>query len=93
MRPGTDPGQRNSSGRLYEEHRPGTPVVLMEERIRSAYLDAVIVNSGCANAYTGDRGYQDALRMGEIAASALSISPESVGVASTGVIGRCLDLP
>jgi len=69
------------------------PVVLMEERIRSAYLDAVIVNSGCANAYTGDRGYQDALRMGEIAASALSISPESVGVASTGVIGRYLDLP
>lgn len=69
------------------------PVFLMEERIQSAYLDAVIVNSGCANAYTGDRGYQDALRMGEIAASALSIDPESVGVASTGVIGRYLDLP
>lgn len=69
------------------------PVVLMEERLRSAYLDAVIVNSGCANAYTGERGYQDALRMGDIAAKALSLSPESVGVGSTGVIGRYLDLP
>ncbi len=69
------------------------PVLLMEERIGSGHLDAVIVNSGCANAYTGERGYQDALRMGEIAAAALSISPESVGIASTGVIGRYLDLP
>lgn len=69
------------------------PIVLMEERLRSAHLDAVIVNSGCANAYTGERGYLDALRMGDIAAKALSISAESVGVASTGVIGRYLDLP
>lgn len=68
------------------------PVSLMEKRIRSGHLDAVIVNSGCANAYTGERGYQDAVRMGEIAASALAISPESVGIASTGVIGRYLDL-
>ncbi|NYT20342.1 MAG: bifunctional glutamate N-acetyltransferase/amino-acid acetyltransferase ArgJ [Methanomicrobiales archaeon] len=69
------------------------PVVLMEERIRSGHLDAVIVNSGCANAYTGEQGFRDAITMGEIAATALSISPESVGVASTGVIGRYLDLP
>ncbi len=69
------------------------PVVLMEERLCSGYLDAVIVNSGCANAYTGERGYLDAVGMGDIAARALSISPDSVGVASTGVIGRYLDLP
>lgn len=69
------------------------PIVLMEERIRSGCLDAVIVNSGCANAYTGTRGYGDAVRMAEIAGSALGVDPERVGVASTGVIGRYLDLP
>ena len=38
------------------------PIILMEERIRRGTLEAVIVNSGCANAYTGRRGYADALR-------------------------------
>jgi len=69
------------------------PVTLMEERVKNGHLDAVIVNSGCANAYTGGQGYNDAIRMGEIAGHELGIDPEYVGVASTGVIGRYLDLP
>lgn len=68
------------------------PIRLMEERIRKGWLDAVIVNSGCANAYTGNRGYQDAITMAGFAADALELPEESVGVASTGVIGRYLDL-
>jgi glutamate N-acetyltransferase/amino-acid N-acetyltransferase len=68
------------------------PITLMEDRIRSGHLEAVIANSGCANAYTGDGGYQDAVRMGEIAGDTLGVEPETVGVASTGVIGRYLDL-
>ena len=63
------------------------------ERMRRGVLDAVVVNSGCANAYTGERGYRDAVEMCEIAAGALDLDPTSVGVASTGVIGRYLDLP
>jgi glutamate N-acetyltransferase/amino-acid N-acetyltransferase len=66
---------------------------LMEERVRRGTLDAVIANSGCANAYTGERGYRDAEEMGVIAAGALGVEPTGVGVASTGVIGRYLDLP
>ena len=69
------------------------PVTFMEEQIRNGYLEAVIVNSGCANAYTGPRGYDDAVRMAETAGSALGIDAGTVGVASTGVIGRYLDLP
>jgi glutamate N-acetyltransferase/amino-acid N-acetyltransferase len=69
------------------------PIVLMEKRIQSGYLDAVIVNSGCANAYTGKQGGSDAVRMGEIGGRAFGVDPENVGVASTGVIGRYLDLP
>lgn len=70
------------------------PVIrLMEERIRSGRLAAVVANSGCANAYTGKRGYRDAQEMAAIAAETVGVSPGEVGVASTGVIGRYLDLP
>ena len=64
------------------------PIELMKKQIRAGKLDAVIVNSGCANAYTGKRGYADAVAMTEYAGSALGIKPSHVGVASTGVIGQ-----
>lgn len=67
-------------------------VRLMKERIENGFLDAVIVNSGNANVFTGEQGYRDAERMTEIAALELDTLPERVGVASTGVIGRYLDL-
>jgi glutamate N-acetyltransferase/amino-acid N-acetyltransferase len=68
------------------------PIDLMQDHIRKGHLEAIIANSGCANAFTGERGYQDAVRMSEIAGDALGVDPEAVGVASTGVIGRYLDL-
>jgi glutamate N-acetyltransferase/amino-acid N-acetyltransferase len=69
------------------------PVEVMMERMKRGTLDAVVVNSGCANAYTGERGYHDAVEMCEIAGGALGLDADAVGVASTGVIGRYLDLP
>ena len=69
------------------------PVVLMQERIIRGRLGALIANSGCANAYTGDRGYKDAVAMAEIAAGELKLDAREIGVASTGVIGRYLDIP
>jgi glutamate N-acetyltransferase / amino-acid N-acetyltransferase len=69
------------------------PVELMRKQIKAGKLEAVIANSGCANAYTGKRGYADAVTMTEYAGSALGIKPSRIGVASTGVIGRYLDLP
>lgn len=69
------------------------PVKLMEERIKRGTLGAVVVNSGCANAYTGKRGYEDTLTMTDYAAESLHIDPDSVGIGSTGVIGRYLDIP
>jgi len=68
------------------------PVVLMRERLRRGSLSAVAVNSGCANAFTGEAGLDDARRMAAHAAEALGIAPEECGVASTGVIGTRLDL-
>ena len=69
------------------------PVELMRKQIRAGRLEAVIANSGCANAYTGKRGYADAVAMTEAAAETLDVPPNHVGIASTGVIGRYLDLP
>jgi len=69
------------------------PIEVMMDRMHRERLDAVIINSGCANAYTGERGIRDAEEMCAIAGEPLGIDPESVGVASTGVIGRYINLP
>jgi len=55
-------------------------------------LDGIIANSGCANAYTGQRGREDARRMAGLMASFLETDERKVAVASTGVIGRYLDM-
>ncbi len=53
---------------------------------------AIIANSGNANACTGERGLNDAWKMVESVANALSIPQEQVLVASTGVIGQYLPI-
>jgi glutamate N-acetyltransferase/amino-acid N-acetyltransferase len=63
------------------------PVVVGRERARRGRLQAVIVNSGNANACTGARGVADAERACAAAAAALAISPRLVAPASTGIIG------
>lgn len=55
-------------------------------------IEGIIANSGSANAYTGLRGIRDAERMAGIMAEMIGCSHEMIGVASTGVIGRYLDL-
>jgi glutamate N-acetyltransferase / amino-acid N-acetyltransferase len=55
-------------------------------------LKAVIINSGNANAVTGEQGLSNAKRSAEIAASLLSLNPGEVAVASTGVIGKQLPM-
>jgi glutamate N-acetyltransferase/amino-acid N-acetyltransferase len=68
------------------------PLILMEGRIARGELDGILVNSGCANAFTGERGLADAAVMCEIGADCLKTEPGRIGVASTGIIGRYLDL-
>ena len=82
-----------AAGVFTENLVKAAPIELMCKQIKAGQLEAVIVNSGCANAYTGKRGYADAVAMTEYAGSALGVQPTQTGVASTGVIGRYLDLP
>ncbi len=63
------------------------PVVVSAPRIRQGICQAVLVNSGNANACTGEQGLRDALRCGELAAGALGLPEDLVAVSSTGVIG------
>lgn len=68
------------------------PVRLDRERIKSGRCQALVVNSGNANACTGAGGMQDAIAMACAAGKALGIDEELVMVASTGVIGQRLNL-
>jgi glutamate N-acetyltransferase/amino-acid N-acetyltransferase len=52
----------------------------------------VAVNSGNANAATGEQGYRDALAMRDAAAEGLNVEPRTVAVAETGTIGVPLDI-
>ena len=68
------------------------PILLDIERLRHGKAQAVLVNSGNANACTGEQGMETALQTGKLTARALGIDETLVQVASTGVIGEQLDL-
>ncbi|NVM21354.1 MAG: bifunctional glutamate N-acetyltransferase/amino-acid acetyltransferase ArgJ [Desulfobacterales bacterium] len=68
------------------------PVLLDKERIKSGRCQAIVVNSGNANACTGPHGMKDASAMARAGANALGIAEELVLVASTGVIGERLNI-
>jgi glutamate N-acetyltransferase/amino-acid N-acetyltransferase len=68
------------------------PVLLSARRVARGTARAVVANSGCANACTGARGLRDAKEMTALVATQLSVSPEEVLVASTGVIGTFVPL-
>jgi glutamate N-acetyltransferase / amino-acid N-acetyltransferase len=66
------------------------PVTIAEERCRAGEVRAVLVNSGNANACTGQPGFEAALAATQAVARVLGIPSEQVVPASTGVIGQVL---
>lgn len=65
----------------------GAPVVVSRERTPASSIRGVIINSGNANACTGEVGDQDARRMTAAVAEALGCQAEQILVCSTGIIG------
>lgn len=63
------------------------PVKICIERIKKGIAQAIVVNSGNANACTGKQGLRDAKVMTEILANELKISADKIFVGSTGRIG------
>ncbi len=68
------------------------PVRVCREDCDRDSVRAVVVNSGNANAATGEQGYADALAMRDATAIELGVEPRSVAVAETGVIGVPLEI-
>ena len=68
------------------------PVVVSKQHLELAEPQAVVVNSGVANAATGAQGIADAIATAERTAALLGLAPEQVVVLSTGVIGAPLPM-
>lgn len=77
---------------MITENRVKAAPLLVSRKHASGKVRGIVANSGNANAYTGDEGLQDAMRMCEVAGSELGVSADEFIVASTGVIGRRLDM-
>jgi len=71
----------------------GSPVAVSKQHIKSAIIEAVVVNSGNANTCTGKKGIEDAIKMCQKAAEQIDAKPGNVLVASTGIIGEPLPMP
>src|SRR5204863_1129042 len=68
------------------------PVKVCIQRVRKGVAQAIVVNSGNANACTGKQGLRDALEMTAVLTEALHIPHEHVLVGSTGRIGVMLPM-
>lgn len=70
----------------------GAPVTVGREHIRSGKLRGVVVNSGCSNVATGNRGIKDAREMCRRLAEQVGARETDILPASTGVIGHFLPM-
>lgn len=82
----------NMAGVFTTNRIKAAPVKLDIRRIRSGRGQAIIINSGNANACTGVAGYKDADEMTRIASQELGLAKDLVYVSSTGIIGRPLQM-
>ena len=79
--------EANIAGAFTTNRVKAAPVRLDMKRIKSGRGQAIVINSGNANACTGKQGTRDAARTAALVARALRIKPSLVYVCSTGVIG------
>lgn len=70
----------------------GHSLQLTMDHIKTGYANAIVINSGNANACVGEQGYEDALEIATLTSSLLDCTPQDILVGSTGVIGKPLDM-
>ncbi len=83
----SDAAQTTSAARFSRSGAQSAPVLLTRQRTDLHAIRAIVVNSGNANAATGNRGLDDAAKMQGSTAIVTGVSETKVAVASTGVIG------
>ena len=79
------------AGALTTSKCPSAPVEMCRENLSGGLAKVVVVNSGNANAFTGEKGRQATQMTADAAAKAASCSESAVFLSSTGVIGEPLD--
>jgi len=85
-------GPVKSAAAVFTTNRAlANPVLWSKEVIKDGLLEAVVLNSGGANCYTGAQGFQTTHATAEAVAEALGVSAGDVLVCSTGLIGAQLD--
>ncbi len=85
-------GPLKSAAAVFTSNRAlANPVLWSKEVIKDGLLEAVVLNSGGANCYTGAQGFQTTHATAEAVAEALDVSSSDVLVCSTGLIGDQLD--
>lgn len=67
------------------------PILWSQEVIKDGQVEAILLNSGGANCYTGAQGFQTTHESAELVAKSLEVSAGDVLVCSTGLIGEQLD--
>ncbi len=83
----------SAAGVFTSNKAAAAPVVIDRAQLaRSPFQKAILVNSGSANACTGDRGLVDGYQCIKWAAEALAVPEDQVLVCSTGVIGQPLNM-
>ncbi|MCL7411272.1 MAG: bifunctional ornithine acetyltransferase/N-acetylglutamate synthase [Methanosarcinaceae archaeon] len=83
----------NAAGVFTRNKVIAAPLIVTRENLsNNGKLAAIIANSGNANAFTGKQGIADAREMAHILAKQLDVPEELIAVASTGVIGRKLNV-
>jgi len=80
------------AGCFTQNNVKAAPVEISREHIKSGIARGLIVNSGNANACTGERGLNDAEKMAHLLAGKMGVSTRDILVASTGIIGRFMDM-
>jgi glutamate N-acetyltransferase/amino-acid N-acetyltransferase len=68
------------------------PVEWTRQAVSDGTLHAVVLNSGGANACTGDGGFEDTVATAHLVARGLHLAPGDIAVCSTGLIGERLDM-
>lgn len=68
------------------------PVIVGRDKIKKGKCQAILVNSGNANCFTGKQGIQDAIECAKLLSAASNIAEDQILVSSTGVIGAPLPM-
>lgn len=83
----------NSAGTFTLNKVKAAPLLVSQEIVKKhSKVNAILINSGNANACTGEKGYEDAITMQKYCAEKLKMVPEKVLIASTGVIGQAMPM-